>query len=165
MGVRQCDSFVSHSVLFLFYHLADYFLITTPKSQIVLFVLYYISDHFPVCPFCVYFLFKPECCVQQNLTLAVKLLTRRTRKSREQSCRGREVWKKEEKTQTALIWNIHSLPSALKNHKLSPLEKRRGGGKNTNKPQTKHLLIRLRHCCKAILCSHIIINFFFVLKL
>lgn len=80
----------------------------------------------------------------------------------DRSVRGRK------EKQTALIWNIHSLPSAFKKHKLSLLEKMRGEEekqKNTNKPQTKHLLIRLRHWCKAILCSYIIINFFFVLKL
>lgn len=63
--------------------------------------------------------------------------------------KGGSVWEGEKKKQTSLIWNLHSLPSALKKHKLSPLEKRRGE-KNTNNPQTKHLLIRMRHWCKAI---------------
>lgn len=58
--------------------------------------------------------------------------------------RGGACEKERKKKQTSLIWNLHSLPSALKKHKLSPLEKRRGE-KNTNNPQTKHLLIRMRH--------------------
>lgn len=50
--------------------------------------------------------------------------------------KGGACEKKREKKQTSLIWNLHSLPSALKKHKLSPLEKRRGGKKHqqpTNK--------------------------------